>query len=261
MVGGHTLSVRGHTSTSFSRANAMTLLLRRLALCASICGLVAGWAASASASGIVTSDPSLPPDGVYLTPDDVHATYSGNDLTIVLEAPQHRPFKEPRSQVERIDDGAGNEIEYFMSSLTGMGTVTIPSMGIHDMTVPFTAQGPVQTIVFGKIGNTTGTFPTEMLSMNLVGSSPLGTFFIRESPTNASTGVTTITDIGGGMFHIDSFFDVFTELSVDGGANWIPATGPTRVHLVPEPGTLSLLGIGSAALLLAAFRRRRRLVR
>jgi len=59
------------------------------------------------------------------------------------------------------------------------------------------------------------------------------------------------------MFHIDSFFDVFTELSIDGGASWIPSTASTHVDLapLPEPGSLTLLGV--AALGLMARRRRR----
>jgi hypothetical protein len=79
-----------------------------------------------------------------------------------------------------------------------------------------------------------------MLSMSLTG----GGVMIRESPTRASTGKTSITDIGGGMYHIDSFFDVFTELSIDGGATWIPKSGlrGTPVYLggVPEPSTIAL---------------------
>ena len=75
-----------------------------------------------------------------------------------------------------------------------------------------------------------------MLSMNLTG--PPGVM-IRESPTRQSTGKTSIIDIPGPMWHIDSFFDVFTELSVDGGLTWMPntarnhfradGTGSTRV--------------------------------
>ena len=76
---------------------------------------------------------------------------------------------------------------------------------------------------------------------------------IREDPTRASLGSTDITDIGGGLYHIDSFFDVFTELSVDGGSSWSACDYSTRMYLVPEPVTLVLLALGG----LAAIRRRR----
>jgi hypothetical protein len=77
---------------------------------------------------------------------------------------------------------------------------------------------------------------------------------IRESPTRASTGKTTVTDIGApgpgpgnDGFHIDSFFDVFTEISLDGGMTWIPKSGlrGTRVNLggVPEPSSILLVGL------------------
>lgn len=87
---------------------------------------------------------------------------------------------------------------------------------------------------------------------------------IRESPTLASTGQTTVTPIGGGLFQIDSFFDVFTELSLDGGATWLPSvntthTAPYAGHVelqgVPEPSTFALIGLGLATL---PFLRRKR---
>jgi hypothetical protein len=91
-----------------------------------------------------------------------------------------------------------------------------------------------------------------MLQMQLTGNSPLGPFMIRESPTLQSTGKTSIRAIGGGMYHIDSFFDVFTELTipglVDGMGNqiWIPSDGGIRVYLggVPEPASIALVVIG-----------------
>ena len=89
--------------------------------------------------------------------------------------------------------------------------------------------------------------------MSLSGNTPMGPIMIRQDPQRASTGSTDITDTGGGLYHIDSFFDVFTELSVDGGANWIGSDYGTRMVLIPEPGIMSLLALGGLALL----RRRR----
>jgi hypothetical protein len=93
------------------------------------------------------------------------------------------------------------------------------------------------------------TYATEMLTLNLAGL-PFGAM-IRESPTLASTGGETVIDT---PFHIDSFFDVFTELSLDGGASWTPATGPVHIQN-PEPGSLALLTVVGAPLI--CLRRRR----
>ena len=97
----------------------------------------------------------------------------------------------------------------------------------------------------------THTYDTVMLSLNL-GGLPFGAK-IRESPTLASTGHHTITDTPPN-FQIDSFFDVFTELSLDGGATWTPATGSVHIQN-PEPGSLVLLASVAAPLI---CRRRRR---
>ena len=76
---------------------------------------------------------------------------------------------------------------------------------------------------------------------------------MQEDPIRPLMGQTDITDLGGELYHIDSFFDVFTELSVDGGS-WIACDSSTHMYLTPEPGTLSLLALGG----LAVLRRRRR---
>jgi hypothetical protein len=72
---------------------------------------------------------------------------------------------------------------------------------------------------------------------------------IRESPTRAGTGEFDMAPVAGG-FMISSFFDVFTELSLDGGQSWAAQTnGPTRMEGLPEPATLSLLALGGLAML------------
>jgi hypothetical protein len=188
--------------------------------------------------GINTSDPNLPP--IPSTYDWPTTMYHGPGLAITLSQMHFHPFG-----VSRVPSGS-NEIETFNSIMSGLisvnGSATVPGAN---------SSGPVMTEAFGKVGNTTGTFNTEMLSMNLSGSSPFGPYLLRENPARASLGQTSISDIGGGLYHIDSFFDVFTELSVDGGATWMPSDSSSHVDLnpSPEPSTLLLLGIGSISLL------------
>ena len=125
--------------------------------------------------------------------------------------------------------------------------------------IPFSSPGSLLTVVVGP-GVTVG--PTTTYSNEIVGLSspplPFGAT-IRESPTLASDGQTTVTDLGGGNFQISSFFDVFTELSLDGGQTWVPSAGPTLlVSGTPLPATLPLFvgGLGVIGLLTKCRKRK-----
>jgi hypothetical protein len=106
-----------------------------------------------------------------------------------------------------------------------------------------------------KGGATTGTFDTEIVSMSLSGDVGGVHIDVRESPGRESPGETRIDDIGGGEFQIDSFFDVFVELSVDGGPFMLQTNEATRMDLVPEPSELLLWVAGVGALRWMARRR------
>ena len=81
----------------------------------------------------------------------------------------------------------------------------------------------------GGNGNPT-VYDTEMLQLNLI----LGTFRLRESPTKQSLGKHTIGPDPRG-YRISSFFDVFLELSTDGGQTWIPADRSIRMAVGAPP--------------------------
>jgi hypothetical protein len=102
-------------------------------------------------------------------------------------------------------------------------------------------------------------FDTELLQLDISGGNLPAGVLIRESPTLPSFGRTAIRGLGGGQFEIASFFDVFTELSLDGGQTWMPSNGSVTMQLVPEPATVLLLTCGMVAG--AAGRRRGRILR
>jgi autotransporter-associated beta strand protein len=67
-------------------------------------------------------------------------------------------------------------------------------------------------------------FDAELLSLDIFGGGLPPAMRIRESPTLQSLGITRIRPLPAGSFTICSFFDVFTELSMNSGLTWFPAT-------------------------------------
>jgi hypothetical protein len=69
---------------------------------------------------------------------------------------------------------------------------------------------------------------TELLQLSISGGSLPPMMGIRESPTLPSTGVKSVSPVPGG-WRIGSFFDIFTELSFDGGSSWTPDDNESSV--------------------------------
>ena len=102
----------------------------------------------------------------------------------------------------------------------------------NPVTAPATG---IVRVDFNHQSGNTRYYDTEMLQLNISGGGLPPGVVVRESPTQQSLGQTTITDIGSGQFQIYSFFDIFTELSADGGNTWVPdANGPMHQDLIPN---------------------------
>jgi hypothetical protein len=130
-------------------------------------------------------------------------------------------------------ESLGNVETNFDTNFSGL--ISIPTLGVFDQ--PLDGSGFVQFGAFGRGLGETGTFPTEMIQMSLSGTvpAPIPAGFldvlIRESLGDSSPGELSVGGVINGQskddasapppvateFIIDRFFDVFTELSLDGG--------------------------------------------
>lgn len=98
----------------------------------------------------------------------------------------------------------------------------------------FTANG-VMRVMIHKIHNGTNRLvDMEVQQLDISGGTLPGAVMVRESPTRASTGRTSLRSING-RFATSSFFDIFTEISLDGGATWTPAAEPVCLDLSSSP--------------------------
>ncbi|MEI6695711.1 MAG: HYR domain-containing protein [Bacteroidota bacterium] len=100
--------------------------------------------------------------------------------------------------------------------------------------IPVHASGPVTVSITKTGGNSSSQFyDTEMTQLGLNGEMLTLNVMIRESPTKASLGKTNIIQNGvGGGYQIDSFFDIWIEVSVDGGNSWTEAFSPIHMVLI-----------------------------
>ncbi len=81
----------------------------------------------------------------------------------------------------------------------------------------------------------------EILSLNIAGGGLPAGFLLRESPTRLSTGKYNVRPVSAGDM-VSSFFDVFLEMSVDGGSSWVPASNCITLNLEFQCPTIALSG-------------------
>jgi len=208
--------------------------------------------AAPARADFITNSCNLPPlGGQYVSPAMAHQLYMMGGLTVEVINIRHFGFNDSFQPPPNV---GGMTMESFGSTLEG-------DVIMNGGTAAHFAVPALVTVKLTKVSGTDGmaigsTYATQMTQLD---ATLMPGVMISIDPTMASTGQTTINDgLPQGFYRITSFFDVFTDLSLNGGAP-IPAMGSGHVELQPvaEPVTLTLAVVGVVGFAVGAWRSRR----
>ena len=173
---------------------------------------------TSEAPEVPNGSPNLPlQNSSYVSPAQWHAAYANG---IYISNVTHRAFTQnyPPPPAGATNNETFNSMVDLQVSMDGGKTFTSASVpmscAVQVISRPNLSSGAAQV------------YDTEMLSLNLSGGTLPGGIMVRESPSKASLGRTSIRPDPSGGYHVSSFFDIFTEVSVDGGNTWLPSTTP-----------------------------------
>ncbi len=190
---------------------------------------------SSSPPSISAATNNFPPDGMDFTPASYGVTTFENGAMIRNMELRRIGINEPMPDAPL---GVRSSVSSFFDIFTEVsldGSTWSPSSNVQK-----------QWCFAVKVHDDAGSryYDTEMYQLDLP-SGGSASVMLRESPTKASTGKTSLRLQADGTFQVNSFFDIFTEISLDGGATWSPATGPTHLELTnatanPRPAITSI---------------------
>ena len=218
-----------------------------------LAGLLLG---SAHAS-VIMPTASLPLIGIpYVSPGA-----GAGCFTIATACVNPGPF----IQTSVVSDMFSGGSQQIVANVTYDATLTPP--GLDNIIGSVALVGTVDETVVNRTSNSeTGTFTVDITGLTLSGplslpGSPLDgrTLLVNLDTSNASSGATTITP-DGGVFRIDSFFDVFADITLELPPPLVsPSTsvGPILTVAVPEPSTWALMLLSFTGLAFAAQRKAR----
>jgi len=166
-----------------------------------------------------------PTNSIYISPAQWHAAYANG---IYISNVVHRAFTAnypPPGTGQTTNETFGSKVDFKYS--TDGGHTFQQFTGNANCTVKVTNMGA---------SGSNQMYQTQMLQLDLGGGTMPTNMHLRISPnTNTpSMGQTVITP-SGSNFMISSFFDIFVDLSLDGGNTWMPTSsaGDMELHIDP----------------------------
>jgi hypothetical protein len=181
------------------------------------------------AAEVVEPTPNLPPlAGEYIgSPAQWFAFYANGIIITNASLDQFTQTQSPPAP-------GTSQTESFGAQMSGLISVN----GGASFT-PFSAPASVSEQVNSRADLDTGNtrfFDTEILTLNLSGGTLPGGIMVRGSQSKTSLGRTSVRTNAPNDYRISSFFDLFTEISLDGGNTWsLGITAPGTIALTNNP--------------------------
>ncbi len=188
---------------------------------------ITGLAVSQS-GGVVSSSDRLPPtEGAY------HGSSSHIflDGQAVLTCSSHGTFQSSESPPKK--KGESKDIAYGARFL---GDITLRPP-LVDRTTVIPIDQPIRMVErITNTGRNRGDriFDTELISMSLSGGALPAGIIIRESTSKETLGRTRIERLPKRQFRIHTSYQVWMELSLDGGRTWHQQDRPVSMMLMPN---------------------------
>ena len=182
---------------------------------------------TATGSEIIVTQVSLPVPGTVYRGEDSHHFL---DESVTLFCGTHGVFTNSVQPPNEVGESVSSD---YLATFVGE-LVLQPPVSESVVTHTLTAQARMaERITLRETRGSTQTFDTELVTFELGGTDMPANIVVRESADFVSAGITTITAVSGGRNRVESHYDVWLEVSLDGGRTWNRAQNAVRMSLQP----------------------------
>jgi hypothetical protein len=178
--------------------------------------------------GVLIGEVSLPAPGAAYHGSEPHLFH---DRSVTLFCGTHGVFSNAVEPPAQVGETVLSEyVATFVGELI-LEPPAVSSAVTHSLSVQARM---AERITLAEIREAARIFDTELVTFELQGTGMPADIMVRESPDLASPGVTTVTADSGGLNRVESHYDVWLEISLDGGRTWDRAEGTVRMTLEPS---------------------------
>jgi hypothetical protein len=178
--------------------------------------------------GVTVQDVSLPVGGAVYRGADPHVFLGGQ---VTLFCGRHGVFSNAVAPPQRVGETVVSDY-----TATFEGELTLePPVVSSTVTHPLTIQARMAESIT-LVGDSGGalTLDAELVTFELQGTGMPADVMVRESSARESLGVTTITAVSAGQNRVETYYDVWLDISLDAGRTWHQAEQAVRTTLEPS---------------------------